>query len=155
MQTTKFVSKHACAIFAHAGEMLQLWSIWTSSKSVSSTKTITAESNDRKKRLPKKPKVAQVSEMSEESGKESVSKIAAATVREILGEPEPDVSVKSLTIIDGILRMMHAAKQECDDGTWILADTGATHEPVCGLDERPGDSSRYSTMLVAAGKWSC
>ena len=66
--------------------------------------------------------------MSDESEKESVSKNAATPVREILGEPEPDVSVKSLTIIDGILRMTHAAKQECDDGTWVLADTEATHE---------------------------
>ena len=68
--------------------------------------------------------------MREKGEKESVSKIVAATVREILGEPEPDVSVKSLTITDGILRMTHASKQECDDGTWILADTGATHELV-------------------------
>ena len=39
--------------------------------------------------------------MTEESEKESVSKIVAATVREILGEPEPDVSEKTLTIPDG------------------------------------------------------
>ena len=52
------------------------------------------------------------------------------TVREILGELEPHVSVKTLTITDGILGMTHAAKQECDDGTWILADTGANHETL-------------------------
>ena len=59
-----------------------------------------------------------------------MSKIVAPTVREILGEPEPSASVRTLTITDGILGVTHAAKQECDDGTWILADTGATHEPV-------------------------
>ena len=53
----------------------------------------------------------------------------AATDREILGEPEPNVSVKTQTFTDGILGMRHAA-QECDNGRWILADTGATHEPV-------------------------
>ena len=39
-------------------------------------------------------------------------------------------SMKSLAITAGILRITHAAKQECDDGTWILADTGATDDPV-------------------------
>ena len=43
--------------------------------------------------------------------------MVAATVGEILGEPEPNVSVKTLTIIDGILRITHAATQECDNGT--------------------------------------
>ena len=68
--------------------------------------------------------------MADESERESVSKIVAPTVREILGEPEASASVRTLTITDGILGVTHAAKQECDDGTWILADTGATHELV-------------------------
>ena len=59
-----------------------------------------------------------------------MSKNVAATVCDILGGPEPGVSLKTLTITDGILGMTHAAKQECGDGTWILADTVATHEPV-------------------------
>ena len=58
----------------------------------------------------------------------------AATVCEMLGEPEPDVSVKSLAITDGILRMTHAAKQECNVVTWILADNGATHDSVALME---------------------
>ena len=80
--------------------------------------------------------------MADESEKGSVSKIVAATVREILGESEPNVSVKTLTITDGILGMTDGAKQECGNGTWILADTGATHDPV-GL--RKGDKIPTST----------
>ena len=82
------------------------------------------------KRDFQKPKVAQVLELTKESERESVSKTVAATVREILGEPEPSVSVRTLTITGGVLGMTHAAKQECNIGTWILADTGATHEPM-------------------------
>ena len=63
-----------------------------------------------------------------ESERGECVKNVAATVREILGGPEPDVSVKTLTITDGILGMTRAANQECGDGTWILADTVATRE---------------------------
>ena len=62
--------------------------------------------------------------------RESVSRIVAATVREILGDPDPSVSVRTLAISDGDLGVTNAAQQACDTGTWILADTGATHEPV-------------------------
>ena len=93
-----------------------------------------------------------MSEMSDESEKESVSKIAAATLREILGEAEPDVSVKSLTITDGILRMTHTAKQDCDDGTWILTDTGATHEHVALMKgQRIPASTRPCKLKLAIG----
>ena len=68
--------------------------------------------------------------MTEESEKECVPKIVAATVREILGDLDPNVSVKTLAITGGVLGVTRAAKEECDDGTWILADTGAAHEPV-------------------------
>ena len=64
--------------------------------------------------------------MPAEVGRENVSKIVAATVREILGDPDSSVSVNTLTTADGILNM----KQECDDGLWVMADTGATHESV-------------------------
>ena len=104
------------------------------------------------RRDSQKPKVAQVSEMRDESEKESVSKIASATVRENLGEAEPDVSVKSLTITDGILRMTHAAKQECGDGTWILADTRATHEPVAMMKgQRIPAGTRPCKLKLAIG----
>ena len=76
------------------------------------------------------PKVAQMLEVADESEKENVSKIVAASVREILGDSEPSVSVRTLTITEGILGVTSAGQQECNDGTWVLADTGATHEPV-------------------------
>ena len=41
-----------------------------------------------------KPKVAQALEVADEKERESVSKIVAATLCEILGEPEPNVSVR-------------------------------------------------------------
>ena len=53
-----------------------------------------------------------------------------ATVREILDDPDSSVSVNTFTIADGIMNMTHAAKHECDDGLWVMADTGATHESV-------------------------
>ena len=59
-----------------------------------------------------------------------MSKIVAATVREIVGDPDSSVSVNTLTTGDGILFMAHTAKQECDDCLWVKADTGATHESV-------------------------
>ena len=50
--------------------------------------------------------------------------------------------------------MTHVAKQECAVGTWILADTGATHETVALMksqrilaNTRPGN--------LAAGNWTC
>ena len=89
----------------------------------------TQQKETTEKRDFQKPKVAQVLEVTEESERESVSKMRAATDHEILGEPEPNVSVKTQTFTDGILGMRHAA-QECDNGRWIWADTGATHEPV-------------------------
>ena len=61
---------------------------------------------------------------------ENVSKIVAATVREIVGDPGSSVSVNTLTTADGILNMTHAVKQECDDCLWVKADTGATDESV-------------------------
>ena len=82
------------------------------------------------KRETQNPKVSQALEMPDEVERENMSKIVGATVREILGDPDSSVSVRTLTITDGILGMTHAAKQECDDGRWVLADTGATHEPV-------------------------
>ena len=63
--------------------------------------------------------------MPAEVERENVSKIVAATVREILGDPDSSVSVNTLTIAGGILNMTHTAKQECDDGLWVMADTGA------------------------------
>ena len=68
--------------------------------------------------------------MPAEVERENVSKIVAATVREILCDPDSSVAVNALTIADGILDVTHAAKQECDDGLWVMADTGATHESV-------------------------
>ena len=62
---------------------------------------------------------------------------------------EPGVSVKTLTIIDGILGMTHAAKQECDDGTWILADTVATREPVGVMKEQKIPASTQPCELAA------
>ena len=82
------------------------------------------------KRESQNPKVAQMLEVADESERENVSKIVAATVREILGDHEPSASVRTLTITDGILGVTSAGQQECDDGTWVLADTGATHEPM-------------------------
>ena len=76
------------------------------------------------------PGVAQVLEVPDDGERESVSRIVAATVREILGDPDPSVSVRTLAISDGVLGVIIAAQQACDNGTWILADTGATHEPV-------------------------
>ena len=38
--------------------------------------------------------------------------------------------MRTLTITDGILGVTSAGQHECDDGTWVLADTGGTHEPV-------------------------
>ena len=69
-------------------------------------------------------------EVPDDVERERVSRIVAATVREILCDPDPSVSVRTLTISDGVLGGTIAAQQACDNGTWILADTGATHEPV-------------------------
>ena len=82
------------------------------------------------KRESQNPRVAQVLEVPDDGEREGVSRIVAATVREIMGDPDPSVSVKTLTISDGVLGVTIAAQQSCDNGTWILADTGATHEPV-------------------------
>ena len=46
-----------------------------------------------------------------------MSDLVAATVREILSGPDPDVSVKTLKITDGIRGVTRAARQSCDDGT--------------------------------------
>ena len=49
----------------------------------------TQQKETTEKRDFQKPKVAQALEVADESERESVSKTVAATVREILGEPEP------------------------------------------------------------------
>ena len=67
-------------------------------------------------------------EVPDDGERESVSRIVATTVLEILGDPDPSVSVRTLAISDGVLGVTLAAQQACDNGTWILADTGATHE---------------------------
>ena len=102
------------------------------------------------KRESQNPKVAQMLEVADESERENVSKIVAATVREILGDPEPSVSVRTLTITDGILGVTSAGQQECNDGTWVLADTGATHEPV---SVRKGQKIPTGTLDHVSCSW--
>ena len=81
------------------------------------------------KRDSQNPRISQALEIPAEDERENVSKIVAATVREILGDPDSSVSVNTLTIAGGVLNMTHIAKQECNYGLWIVA-TGATHESV-------------------------
>ena len=88
------------------------------------------------KRESQNPRVAQVLEVPDDRERESVSRIVAATVREILGDPDASASVRTLAISDGVLGVTIAAQQACDNGTWILADTGATHEPVSVRKDR-------------------
>ena len=81
------------------------------------------------RRYFQKPPVAQVSEARERVREESVSKMWQRLFVKSWVGLYPMLTVKTLTITDGIQGMTHVAKQQCDDGTWILADTGATHEP--------------------------
>ena len=84
-----------------------------------------------RKRESQNPKVARrMLEVADENERENMSKIVAATVRELLGDHGPSALMRTLTITDGILGVTSAGQQECDDGTWVLANTGATHEPV-------------------------
>ena len=108
------MSQQACATLAHARKNATTVAQMDIEQTlVHDQSEYSRKRRQRKKKSSRNPRLL-VSEVTEESEKKSVSKTVAATVREILGEP--NVSVKTLTITHGILGMTHAEKQECDDG---------------------------------------
>ena len=70
-----------------------------------------------------------------------------------MGDIEPDVSLKTLWSSGGILGVTSNTIRSCNDGTWILADTGATHEPV-GLREgqKVSSGTRPCKLQLAIGQ---
>ena len=68
------------------------------------------------KRESQNPRVAQVLEVPDDGERESVSRIVATTVREILGDPDQSVSMGTLAISDDVLGVTIAAQQACDNG---------------------------------------
>ena len=77
----------------HEALLCLRWRLWDCDVTLFSA---VVSKEKREKRLLETLKAAQALKVADESERESVSKIVAATVREILGEPEPHVPVRTL-----------------------------------------------------------